>query len=390
MTANVGGQAVKMPVAYRLAANAPRIAAAVVFANPALRIGVGIAAWLLTGKLVWDATDGVWRQVFDPNSTDGLEYQMPDGSWSTSLIGTCTAHLAFSRSSGGAFYRAVAVSGPGQCSYEYSFSEGPNAQWAKSTVTPPKRQVPVQDECQPGTIPMLGGCATPAIPAPEFDKILNPDNQPAWPMPSTVPKELPPGTVLPVEQPVPNPSPGLNPLPQPLFVPSGNPVPNPKFDPSAPVSPANQPYIQPGVRVVPTPTPRLPWQVDLQPVDRPVDSPDPNPDPVTDPDPKDDAPKEETPDLCEKNPEILACQKLGDITPKDLQKKTVTLSINREDGFGPSNSSCPAPKEFAVFGKPMAFRWDLLCDFASQIRPLLVGFAYLSAALAFMGLSRRD
>ena len=96
------------------------------------------------------------------------------------------------------------------------------------------------------------------------------------------------------------------------------------------------------------------------------------------------------PSLCEKHPDIVACQKLGDLTPETLKTKTVTLDLKREDGFGPANGSCPAPKQFIVLGKTMAFRWDLLCDFASAIRPLLIGFAYLSAALAFMGLSRKD
>lgn len=40
----VAGQAVKMPASYRLAANAPRIAAQVLFLHPGIRTVVGIAA----------------------------------------------------------------------------------------------------------------------------------------------------------------------------------------------------------------------------------------------------------------------------------------------------------------------------------------------------------
>ena len=212
------------------------------------------------------------------------------------------------------------------------------------------------------------------------------------PMPSTVPQELPHTIPLPVERPVINPTPGDNPSPGPLFVPTGDPVPNPNYNPDAAPGPNNQPWLQPGVRVTPRPTPSNPWQVDVQPIDRPQNGPDPLPDNEQNPDPQpDDKPKpEESKSLCEKHPDILACQKLGDVTPENLAKNTVALQINREEGFGPADGACPAPKEFMVMGKAMAFRWDLLCDLATQIRPLLVGFAYLSAALAFFGLSRRD
>jgi hypothetical protein len=115
----------------------------------------------------------------------------------------------------------------------------------------------------------------------------------------------------------------------------------------------------------------------------------PEPDSETPPNP--DSPK--SPDqvgLCELYPDILACQKLGTTEAAELPKNTVDMSIAPEGGFGPSSGVCPAPKTFQIMGKPMEFRWDLLCDFASQIRPLLIGFAWLSAALAFLGLSRRD
>ena len=46
LTANVGGQAVKMPAAYRLAANASRIAAAAVYLHPGVRTAVAVAGWL--------------------------------------------------------------------------------------------------------------------------------------------------------------------------------------------------------------------------------------------------------------------------------------------------------------------------------------------------------
>lgn len=376
LTANVGGQAVRMGVAYRFAANAPIYAARAIFLNPYVAAGVGIAAWLAASKLSWDPVTRTWSS---PDASvpvsDGYEYRSLTEKWFASAAEACSQTYAnMTAEIRGNI--ALCIASDGRPLFE--IGRRPSS-------------------CPAGWFLTPAGCLQTVPGAPlsqdDFVRKLNPDNHPGWPMPDSVPKELPPGTLLPVEQPVVNPSPGANPASQPMFVPSGNPVPNPNYNPSAPVSPANQPYVQPGVRVVPTPTPTSPWQVDLQPVNRPVGSADPSPGPQTDgaaqPNP-DDKPSDEKPDFCEKNPEVVACQKLGDVQPEALEKKTVTLQINREDGFGPSQGQCPAPREFVVLGKAMAFRWDLLCDFASSIRPLLIGFAYLSAALAFMGLSRKE
>jgi len=169
----------------------------------------------------------------------------------------------------------------------------------------------------------------------------------------------------------------------------GDPLPNPEYDPNAEPSPQNQPYIRPGIRINPSPDPDNPWRVDLEPVNRPSNTNDPSQGEENEPGENDKPKPEEQQSLCEKHPDIVACQKLGTLSPTPLQQSTVPLAINREEGFGPADGMCPAPKEFVVMGKQMAFRWDLLCDFAHGIRPILIGFAYLSAVLAFMGLTRR-
>lgn len=386
LTANVDGQAVKMPAAYRLAANAPRIAAQAIFLHPGIRTAAGIALWLGAAKLSWDALQGKW--VINDHSqypiSDGLEYAFDNDAltgWKKTKLEACTALK------------------------DYFHSVGSNRQLTgiedMKCVFDDNQKYDLKErgsDCPVGWYITPAGCVQTPQPRKiedleEFQRrILNPDNQPGWPMPDSVPLELPPGTALPVEQPFINPAPGPNPAHRPQFVPTGNPVPNPSYDPNSPVGPANQPYLQPGVRIVPSPTPSNPWQVDMQPVDRPVGSAEPNSQPQPDPEPGDgDKPKpEEQQSLCEKHPDIVACQKLGDVQPEALASKTVPVSIQREDGFGPADGACPAPKEFVILGKQMAFRWDLICDFASGIRPLLVGFAYLSAALAFLGLSRKE
>ena len=62
-TTTVGGQAVKMPASYRLAANAPRIAAAAIFANPYVRAGSAIAIWLGASSLIYNTSTGLWEKI---------------------------------------------------------------------------------------------------------------------------------------------------------------------------------------------------------------------------------------------------------------------------------------------------------------------------------------
>ncbi|ABM40965.1 hypothetical protein Ajs_0721 [Acidovorax sp. JS42] len=374
LTTTVAGQPVKMPASYRLAANAPRVAAQVLFLHPGVRTAVGIAAWLSGAALTYDLGSKVWAKIEKGVKVGDVLYAYnADGPWFTSAEAALAAYLEtqaiynFSFEAGSCEGSSCTYSRYSKSTGEFLGNHTLNLSTRKSGDETPDKYVPVTEQ--------------------QFM-----DELAARPMPSTVPLELPKPTVLPVEQPFINPEPGANPAHRPMFVPMGNPVPNPNYDPNSPAIPANQPYFQPGVRIVPSPTPSNPWQVDMQPVDRPVGSADPNPDPQPDPEPGDgDKPRpEEQQSLCEKHPDIVACQRLGDVQPEALASKTVPVSIQKDDGFGPADGSCPAPKEFVILGKQMAFRWDLICDFASGIRPLLVGFAYLSAALAFLGLSRRE
>ncbi|ORU87550.1 hypothetical protein ACC43_01765, partial [Francisella tularensis subsp. holarctica] len=234
-----------------------------------------------------------------------------------------------------------------------------------------------------GSVIRIGSETTETIVVPYEPKVR--ESLENTPLPEKLPGIIP--LDYPIDLPVINPSPAMQ--PQPLFVPTGNPVQNPSYDPSAAPGPNNSPYLQPGIRVVPSPAPGAPWQVDLQPINRPVDSPNPDPNPKSDPNPSDgDKPSEKDPGLCDMYPDILACKKLGDIEAKELPKKTIPLRIDKQN-VGPENGSCPAPRQFEIMGQSMAFQWDLLCDFATGIRPILIGFAWLSAALAFVGLTRR-
>lgn len=380
----VPGTSTTMPASYRLAANAPRVAAAAIFLSPHVRTAVAIAGWLVTAKLVYDEVEKIWRERADVPETNGFEYRTGSNPWTT-LSGACSQYVSTAGYGG---YSAVLVT----CSYPdgtYDWVRNSDGQVMGRHSFAVERRVSQQPgECPTGWTATPAGCLSPALTQPQFVEKMAPTNAPTWPMPERVPKELPPNTPLPVEPPVINPEPGPNPQPRPRFVPTGDPVQNPNYDPNAQPSPENQPYIQPGVRIKPSPTPQEPLRVDLEPVNVPKPTPDPTPEtditePGTQPKPEDQQ------SLCEKHPDIVACQKLGELQPETLQTKTVTLTIERSDGFGPSAGTCPAPKTATIMGKQVAFQWDLLCDFANGIRPLLIGFAYLSAALAFMGLTRR-
>lgn len=238
-------------------------------------------------------------------------------------------------------------------------------------------------ECPTGWQSTPAGCLSPALQQPEFvDKLAG------KPMPDAVPKELPRPTPLPVEPPVINPEPGPNPVPRPRFVPTGDPVPNPQYDPNAPSSPENQPYIQPGVRIKPSPTPQEPLRVDLEPVNVPKPTADPTPEtdttePGTQPKP------EEQQSLCEKHPDIVACAKMDEVEPEDVNNEDKTLTITPKGGWGNESAACPAPVTKQVAGLSLEMSWQPFCDFASGIRPVVIAMAWLSAALMVLGIARK-
>jgi hypothetical protein len=104
-----------------------------------------------------------------------------------------------------------------------------------------------------------------------------------------------------------------------------------------------------------------------------------------------DLPKE-TPGLCDLYPDILACQKpiLGELAPVALANTNKNLLITKDSGWGPAGGACPAPRTATIMGQSISMPFTLLCDFATMINPILIGFAYLSAAMAFLGIGKRD
>lgn len=393
----VPGKPVTMPAAYRFAANAPRVAAGILFANPALRTGLAIAAWLGAGKMVWDEVNRVWKLEGDGDAqqSTGQEWAAENDKstgWHPTKEGACAAFLGYFQSLGRQWTLIgvednKCVFGPGYMKYDLK-SRGSScpAGWyvtpAGCTQTPPPRTV--DDEA-------------------EFARrILNPDNQPGWPnvpadwpMPERVPFELPPGTPLPVDDPYINPSPGKNPAHRPQFVPMGDPVKNPNYNPNAPPSPENQPYIQPGVRINPSQVPQTdPFRLDLQPIDRPK----PNGEPMTGPedegagqDNSGDQPKPKDPlGLCEQFPDILACVKLDKPDTPDIPQSEKPISITPDAGWGADGGTCPPPRTLMVQGRQIPIPFDLFCTYMNGLRPIIIAMAWLSAAFILVGAREGD
>lgn len=368
---NVGGRAITMPAAYRFASNAGQIAARAAFLNPAWFIGASALTlaynYYQSQNFVIDA--GTWKKlsggVVCQAPATCYEYKFSVASvWQKNLADACKFpnYNSGGYSCGGASITGfVSASGTGptaMCTYT---RVGSNCAMAPSNRV---------------TAPYDTRTLTPVSQG-EFESTMSP-----VPIPYGVPQELP--IPLPVEVPILNPSADPVPVPQPMRVPMGEPVPVPNTNP--------QQWKTPVVDLVPKVL--SPWVVDVQPKDilkeNATPLPDAEPVPVTPPAGQEEAPV--TPDLCEKNPDILACQKvgLGTLEPSVITSTDKALSITKDTGWGPENGTCPAPKTAVVMGVQLSLPFTMLCDFALGIRPLLLGFAWLSAALTFIGFGRKD
>lgn len=101
----------------------------------------------------------------------------------------------------------------------------------------------------------------------------------------------------------------------------------------------------------------------------------------------------DTDGLCEKHPEILACQKMGEVKGKefdDIKIPHVTDDRTwKPDDFLPSDGVCPQPKTFHVMGKAFSVSYEPLCEIMRQARfIILIAFILMSAYVTFGGLRK--
>lgn len=383
---NVGGKAVQVPASMRIAANAGRIAAAAIYLHPALRTAAVVASWVGAAGLAYDVAKG-WQRPENATVSDGYSYYASD-RMSAGAAATPEAAAQFwvtyQNQLNGNLYRSE-LSGSCEPFGSSSQTRCPFTDTDLKTGYSYVRYAAVKRSsvCPAGWFHTPGGCVQNPpmrdVSKEEFERLV-PD---ARPMPPGLP-----GVVWPASWPVEVPE------IQPMFIPTGNPVPNPKYDPSAPPSPSNHPWLQPGVKLSPAPTPNAPWQVDLQPVNRPTDSPTPKPDPVQEPVPNPDGsgnndkprdPEKDERDFCEKNPDVLACQKLDEPEdPGKLKVQEVDFNFQPESGFAGS-ATCPSPITVSLSGRVFSISWQPFCNSLNMIKPFLLAMAWLSAAFIMLG-----
>lgn len=101
----------------------------------------------------------------------------------------------------------------------------------------------------------------------------------------------------------------------------------------------------------------------------------------------------DTSGLCEKHPEILACQKMGEVKGKEFDDIKIPHVTDERtwqpDDFLPSDGVCPQPKTFHVMGKAFSVSYEPLCEIMRQARfIILIAFILMSAYVTFGGLRK--
>jgi len=316
-----GSGGARVGTAAKLGSAARGAAAAVIFRNPYVRTGLAIASWLGAGKMIWDEAAQQWKSTDageTPVSTgrEYLDMRQPD-VWHSTIQAAFGSWLSWANSTDQNWSYAMGTCTATGCKVKITSKHDPQ-NWSYADMEPQTRA----SSCPSGWYITSGGCVQtpPAVPVTEEQFK---DKLPA-PMPDGVPPELPYPTPLPVEAPSPwfNPSPGSSPTSQPIRVPTGDPQPNPDYDPNAAPSPTNQPYRQSYRDYQHSPTTEHPWRLDVRDGYRYLPGPQGQKDPETVPNPTNPDPstkpnQQQQPDLCEKNPDIVACEK-GDIADTPL------------------------------------------------------------------------
>lgn len=278
----VGGKMVVIPASMRIAANAAEFGATWSFGNPWIfgTLAVGSAAYNWFKDSGFEVRDGIWVKT-DPTIctvAPCLRFKVLNFGWGESAFFQTKAEACASlkgKSANGNVLTATYVNASqSQCRGVINGGAESGGGFAQETVAPHDPVfVPVGD--------------------PEFHQKLDPK-----PLPDAVPKQLP-QIDWPVEKPILNPDPAIQPQPRPApdvsprprWEPTGDPVRNPNPDRNPDGSPRTNPdgspitnprpdtWETPGIRIKPANTPELPWQVDIVP--EPLIKPDASPSPAT-------------------------------------------------------------------------------------------------------------
>lgn len=340
-TTQVAGKAVTMPASMRMAANAGQFAVAAVRLNPTGLIGSAVAAWLLTQGIKWANGQFETSSPAPAGAVSPYRWYIYPGTYFNSGDAACRAYYSGSGYTSGTVISATEF----RCNGPYG------------TLATAQGNL----YCTGGQLYYNGACINAVQTAPSTDA----DFQKLPSLSDSAATELAPKMPLPLE------APQINPLDVPL----GDPY----------VDPKTGKRYQDKARLTPDSSAK---QADVQVYKQEVDaSNNPVTDPVTQA-PK--APEEQT-DPCKLNPDASGCKPLDEVDSPDLEKKENPFSLNPVSGFGADNAACPAPQTlFNKGGQAITWDWGKFCGFAQGIRPLIIGFAWLSALMIVVSVGRRN
>lgn len=346
---NVGGRSITVPATLRMAANAGQYAKNAMRFNPYVLAGTLAAGYLLENGLEYSGAE--W------NKTVPAEGTYPDGkTWTTSstTTGDCRSG-SLGCSEEAASYAAFRLNQPTHTYEGCSYSGGANPRQyiCAFRYLPPNAHITSTTNVY--IYRTANDPANTVRPASDDDWDSLPD-----PLPSVAP-ELPNAPYMPDGVPVEPPSYEF----APMNVPVGSPYTKPDgstWQPMASVSPGGDDVV-----------------IDTydQPINDPQGNPVPNPTPSDTPEPP--------PNHCEQNPNTIGCAQFGDAgTAEAIPTTTLpaTVSVTPVGGSG----VCPADVVTTRFG--ITWTYQPICDFASAVRPFVLGFAWLSFAFVVAGAVR--
>lgn len=329
---NVGGKPITVPATMRMAANAGNMAKQGMRLTPLGIIGTLAAGWLLQ---------------------EGMEYL--NGEWTKTDAGA-----------GSQFAVCVGSSGTGIGS-PATIRAAIEARWTTRTDSPAwfDHATPGRFNYQPTSGAYVGfvidymncsGAASPE-PATQDDWDALPD-----PLPAVAP-ELPYAPYLPGGVPVEAPEYDFTPFQTPL----GNPYTKPDgstSQPMASVSPNGD-------------------SITVDTYDMPVTDTSGNP--VANPQPVDTLePAPESQTDCDKFPTSIGCMEAGTVADTTIGSETRSIAAISPVSVGGAGS-CPVPLTASFMGQTISFSYDMPCQFATSLKPLILAIAWLSAGLIFIG-----
>lgn len=170
----------------------------------------------------------------------------------------------------------------------------------------------------------------------------------------------------------------------------GCPMSNPRVEQtSTPISEYSPDGKRKVVTIKPAPTPEDPYRIEIS-VEEETKTVTTNPDgSQTETTTKQDTTEKE--DFCTLHPDSIACSQWGEPEDADLEKDERNINITPDGGWGADSGQCPADETVTLRnGTVLTQSWQPVCQTATTFRPLIIGMAWVVAALLALGIHRRS